>query len=81
MPPKYVRPTHFLAFPITNLSCQARAQEVIDVLLKANPRPEGVDESLVAAPQSLHLTLGIMSLTSDKEAQNTSTTSSGYPNI
>lgn len=78
MPPKYVRPTHFLAFPISNPSCQAKAQEVIDVLLQAKPRPDGVHESLVAAPQSLHLTLGIMSLMTDKEAQTAASTSGQY---
>lgn len=49
-----------------NPSCQARSREVVDLLLKAKPRPDGVDESIAGSPRSLHLTLGIMALTTDK---------------
>lgn len=80
MPPKprhvHVRPTHFLAFPISNPSCQAKSQEVIDVLLQAKPRPDGVDESLAGSPRSLHLTLGIMPLTTEKALQTVKASSS-----
>lgn len=64
-----LRPTHFLAFPISNPACQAKSQEVIDVLLKAKPRPDGVDESLAGSPRSLHLTLGIMMLATERTSQ------------
>jgi hypothetical protein len=71
MPPKYARPTHFLAFPITSPACQARSQEVVDILLNAKPRLDGVDESLAGSPKSLHLTLGIMSLAPSRPSPTT----------
>ena len=59
---KPARPTHFLSFPIRDPSCHSRASELSKILLEAKPRPDGVDESLVVHPKSLHLTLGIMTL-------------------
>lgn len=56
------RPTHFLSFPINDAGVQLRAKEAIALLLDAQPRPSGIDESLAVHPASLHLTLGIMSL-------------------
>lgn len=70
MPPKHVRPTHFLAFPIADPACQARCQEINNILLQAKPRPDGVDESLAGLPRSLHLTLSIMALSTDSAAMD-----------
>lgn len=56
------RPTHFLSFPINDAGVQLRAKEAIALLLDAQPRLSGIDESLAVHPASLHLTLGIMSL-------------------
>ena len=56
------RPSHFLSLPIQDVLSHERAQELANLLLKAVPRPDGVDESLVVKPKSLHLTLGIMAL-------------------
>lgn len=62
------RATHFLSLPISDPECHRRAQEIVDVLLNADPRPEGVHESLAVHPRSLHLTLGIMSLVGSRAA-------------
>ena len=66
---KPFRPTHFLSLPIQDSTCHARASELANILLKSEPRPKGVDESLVVQPKSLHLTLGIMSLCGKRAAQ------------
>jgi hypothetical protein len=59
---KPARPSHFLSFPIRDPACHLRAYELSKILLDATPRPDGIDESLVVHPKSLHLTLGIMTL-------------------
>lgn len=57
--------THFLAMPLGHHpELRARVSAFTRALLASEPAVPGLDESIVVAPRRLHITLGVMSLSS-----------------
>jgi activating signal cointegrator complex subunit 1 len=69
------RPTHFLALPIGH---HPELRNAISALTRSwlahEPPIEGLDPSIVVHPRRLHLTLGVMALTSSNPNPNSDTT-------
>lgn len=62
------RPTHFLALPLGHhADLRSAVQELTTSWLAHDPPIDGLDPSIVVQPRRLHLTLGVMTLTTNQE--------------
>ncbi|CEL61314.1 hypothetical protein RSOLAG1IB_09926 [Rhizoctonia solani AG-1 IB] len=61
------RPTHFISIPLDHVvSFTTQVSQFTDTLLAASPPITGLDRSIIISPNRLHLTLGVMNLTTEE---------------